>query len=337
MQKLLDLIERHLGKAWRDAVENLRDLNSLDDIAERVASGDIKGAVQGIEDAVGDFAGAQAVGFETAAEAESKWLASELDAKVRFDVENQRAVSWAEKNELETVREVTQEQRDLVRRVVADGVKAGRNPREVARDIRDSVGLTDYQAQIVSNYRRALEQGDYSDALGRELTDGRDDRSIASAQRRGRPLSQDQIDGMVDRYRDNWVGFRAETIARTESLRVAHQGGREAMQQAVDDGHVEADSIVREWHHTAGGRHPRPEHAEMNGQTRGLDEPFESGSGAELMYPGDPDADPSETLNCRCAVSTRLDLSKRAPAPTFYMPGMEDVCKPAVSGCRSRP
>jgi hypothetical protein len=50
----------------------------------------------------------------------------------------------------------------------------------------------------------------------------------------------------------------------------------------------------------------------MDGQERGLNEPFDSPSGAQLMYPGDPDAPAEEVINCRCAVL----ISFKSTAPT---------------------
>jgi hypothetical protein len=307
MRELVAEVERRLGGSWHDAIEHLRDINSIDDIADAVHRGDIDGAVQGVAQAAKAFAADEHGAYVDSGERAAAWLDSAVpDKLVRFDATNTRAVAWAKANQLDMVREVTGEQRDLIRRVIADGVAAGRNPREVARDLRDSSGLTDYQAKIVANYRTALESGDLAGALGRELSDGRDDRSVAAAMRDGRAIPQAQIDKMVERYRSNWVGFRAETIARTEGLRVVHQGTEEMFQQAVDNGDVDDDALEREWNHASVGKDPRESHEAMNGQKRGLGEAFESGDGASLKYPGDPDADPSETLNCRCVVSTRL-------------------------------
>lgn len=307
MTQLLDAVERQLGTSWHDVVTYLRDQNELDVVAERVHRGDMEGAIQGVEDAAAKFAIDTHAAYVVAGQTSAKWLDGTLaDSVVRFDVQNIRAVAWANRNKLELVREISQEQRDVMRRVISDGVRAGENPIEVARDLRASIGLTDYQARIVANYRRSLESGDLAGALTRELSSGHSDRTIAAAMNRGSALTPAQIDTAVDRYRANWVTFRSETIARTEGLRVAHQGSREAFQQAVDAGDLDVEQLEREWHHASHGKDARPEHEAMDGQKRKLDEAFESGSGAQLMYPGDPSADASEILNCRCVVSTRL-------------------------------
>ena len=49
----------------------------------------------------------------------------------------------------------------------------------------------------------------------------------------------------------------------------------------------------------------REAHAELDGQEREIDEPFENSLG-EIMYPGDPDADPANVYNCRCTMKTKI-------------------------------
>lgn len=310
MADLLAIIEKALGVGWRDIVAHLRDQNSLEDIEAKLKVGDVAGAIAGIEDAAAVFA----IDEHTAYIDAGKTAAAALDAKVddaliRFDATNPHATRWANQNQLDLVRDVTNDQRAMLRTVHADGVAAGMNPREVAQEMRSSIGLTDYQAQIVTNYRKALESGDFSNALGRELTDGRADRSVAAAMRDGRALSQAQINKMVDQYRSNWIDFRAETIARTESLRVTHQGTAELYRQAISNGDVDADDLTQEWNHGHTDKNSRRGHKAMNGQKRKMGEKFEKfenpDTGAQLAYPGDPDADASETICCACCVSTR--------------------------------
>ena len=305
MQALLELLEKHLGGSWRSVIEHLRDTNELADVAARIERGDVAGAIQGVEDAAKAFAIETHAAYVDSGKAAAEWLDGEVDDKlIRFDVANHRAVTWAKQNTADLVREVTQEQKDLVRRVVSDGVAAGRNPRDVARDLRDSIGLTDKQAQYVANFRKALESGDWSDALGRELLNGNDERAIRAASAADRSLSSSRIDGIVERYRANWVKSRAETIARTEGLRCLHEGTEAMFRQAIDNGDVDADALVRTWNHGRRNKNSRDRHVAIDGEQRKIGEKFSIG----LMYPGDPSADASETLNCGCCLSTRMNV-----------------------------
>src|SRR5262249_2313931 len=123
-------------------------------------------------------------------------------------------------------------------------------------------------------------------------------------------LTQAQIDTAVERYRDNFIAYRAENIARTEGLRVAHQASEELYRQAVENGDLDAQQIRRTWNHSPGrkgAKYERAFHKVMQGQTVGYGEVFVSGLGNELRSPADPEADPEETCKCACCVSTRID------------------------------
>lgn len=50
---------------------------------------------------------------------------------------------------------------------------------------------------------------------------------------------------------------------------------------------------------TRGDSRVRPAHMTLAGSTKRLDKPF-SVDGSDLMRPGDPEAPPDLTLNCRC-------------------------------------
>ena len=63
--------------------------------------------------------------------------------------------------------------------------------------------------------------------------------AVADAADSDTPLSDGQIDRMVGAYQDRMEAYRADTIARTETLRVANQARDEAMRQVVDQtGHA---------------------------------------------------------------------------------------------------
>lgn len=304
LSEVLADVESELGTAWGDAVEWLREQNGIDDL-EAALSGDLSEIGTGIDDAAGSFAAAEVDGFATAARATATWLDARVpDRLITYNPATAAALRWVERNRLEIVGGLGQEQRAVIRNAISEGVRLGHNPREVARGIREVLGLTEHQAAHVASYRRALETGDFANALARELRDGRSDRTLRVAMRDGEAIDAAQIDAMVERYRRNYVTFRAETIARTEALRVVHQGADEMLQQAIEAAQIEVGSIELVW---LAGAPPRTRnwHAVMNGQTRRIGEPFESGQGNALRYPGDPNAPASETVSCRCRRSAR--------------------------------
>lgn len=85
--------------------------------------------------------------------------------------------------------------------------------------------------------------------------------------------------------------------ARTIVTGAENKGRQDSYARAEADGIIlekkwiaADDSRTREWH------------AELDGQTRNQDEPFENSVG-EIMFPGDPSAHPSNVYNCRCTMS----------------------------------
>jgi hypothetical protein len=91
---------------------------------------------------------------------------------------------------------------------------------------------------------------------------------------------------------------RAGVIARTET----HNAAMSAQHMAAE----ESGFPMRKVWSAARGERTRDDHADADGQTRRLDEPFLVG-GEELMYPGDPSGSPEQTINCRCVETFIVD------------------------------
>jgi hypothetical protein len=79
----------------------------------------------------------------------------------------------------------------------------------------------------------------------------------------------------------------------------------DAARQMMTQLGLEPDRIEREWFRTADKR-TRDWHDTMQGQMRGMDQPFVDGKGSLLMFPGDPSAPADSRINCRCAVVYRI-------------------------------
>lgn len=222
---------------------------------------------------------------------------------ISFDVTNFRAVRQMQESKLRLIREFTSGQRDATRLALTDGIQRGLNPIAQARNFKDSIGLTIKQQEAVIRYRTLLETLD-SDALRRELRDKRFDRTVQRAIRTETHLTKAQIDRMVNRYREKFIKFRSETIARTEALRSVHQGTEELYAQAIESGTLDAETLERKWV-TAKDERVRSSHMSLNGVTRKVGETF-PGENGPLKYPGDPEAPASETIRCRCVLTTRI-------------------------------
>jgi hypothetical protein len=222
-----------------------------------------------------------------------------------FGKPNPATVEFLRNYRFDLIQQLSDEGRKAVALTITQGMKDGLNPITIARDVRANIGLTERQAQAVINYRRALESGTAA-SLTRQLRNRTFDASVLRAAQSGVALSQSQIDKMVAAYQKRYLKYRAETIARTEGARAQSFGNHEAWQQAIDNEVVSQDDIVREWIYT---HDPKVRHAhktimEMNPNGVGWGEPFKSELG-DIMYPGDPDAEAANTINCRCAVFLR--------------------------------
>jgi hypothetical protein len=326
MRDLIELLERQLGATWVEIVEWIRESNPVAAIELRlIERGVAGGLIQEVTAAAERFAVELHAAYVQAGQKSAAWLNGKVpDSLIRFDQMNARAVSRAQANRYELVREITEEQRAVVRRVVADGMRTGANPRVRARDLHDSIGLTEKQSVFVRNYRSALEDGDWSNALGRELRDGRSDKLIRRLRRDNGTLAPAQVDSMVERYRKNWIGFRAETIARTEALRAAHEGHDEAMRQAIERGDLEAGELVETWHSRRRGPRARDQHQAMDERSVPFGTDFVLPDGTRMRGPGDPRGGAKHNANCGCAKSTSYtaesaekwrDMPSVKPAP----------------------
>lgn len=102
--------------------------------------------------------------------------------------------------------------------ILSDGLAQGKSPAQIARTLRETLGMSAQEANAIASYRTALEIGSLM-PLQRALRDRRFDARI----RRG-DLTAAQIDQMVSRYAERYRQFRALRLARTATLSAANQG-----------------------------------------------------------------------------------------------------------------
>jgi len=226
---------------------------------------------------------------------------------VNFDQTNEAAVEQMRANQLRIIRNFTEKQRLATKLALLRGTAQGLNPRQQALLFKMSIGLTEQQVQWVMNFQKLLEELD-SDVFKRLLRDKRFDPTIQTAIENNKPLSNAQINRMVERYRERVLTYRSETIARTEALTAVHQGVDNMYFQAIEDGILDEDAMEQTWHTSPPEKRIRPSHKTMNGQKRRMGEAFLSGAGNYLRYPGDPEAPVEDRIDCRCMKTTRFRI-----------------------------
>lgn len=312
MVALIAAAEGKIRRRFVELVEWIRAQHSLPEVLAAIEAGtEPTLVVAHLERAARAIAKETIDAYIAAGEEAAGYLSVKLGQPVDFDTTNWRAVERMQSQSLGMIREFVDEQIQTTRAALTEGVRLGLNPRDQARTFRDVVGLTEYQSQIVANYRAELNALD-GNALSRELRDRRFDRTVDRAVRTRTPLSQDQIDRMVERYRQGWIRYRSEVIARTEALRSVHEGTEDMFSQAIAEGELEPEQLVSRWKCRIRGS--RDWHIAMNGQIRPFGVPFTSGKGRSLRYPGDPHAPADEVCQCACVKITKvtkLSLYKR--------------------------
>ena len=121
--------------------------------------------------------------------------------------------------------------------------------------------------------RQGIIQGERLDQIAKRLSDG---------------LSAKNMNKML-------------TFARTGMTEAQNAGRQTRLKEAEGMG----IKVHKEWMCTL-DEHTRWQHADLDGQKRPVDKPFEI-DGYKIRYPGDPTAHPSMVYNCRCTLVGDLD------------------------------
>lgn len=101
--------------------------------------------------------------------------------------------------------------------------------------------------------------------------------------------------------------------ARTACTSAENKGRMDSYHDAEEKGVV----FRKYWIATNDGR-TRDSHLELDGVEAEIDEPFKNSIG-EIMYPGDPNADPENVYNCRCSLGTRIVGFRKGDGSISYV------------------
>jgi len=183
-----------------------------------------------------------------------------------FDETSAEAIAWTQKHAAALITAISEDQREAVRKIITSAFTENRPPRVIARAIHDVVGLTGPQT------------AKYQSLLATDLK-------------------------AASKYAVKARKYRAMVIARTETLRASNEGQSQAWSQAKGEGLLTGLEL-REWIVTYDDR-TCPICVPMEGQLRGLNEPFTLPDGTQVMS---PPAHPS----CRCAQGISAQMRKQA-------------------------
>lgn len=281
-EKLIAKLEQKLASGILQALQSQKDAISLDAIVAALQTGNVAKVLE-LLDLPSSLAGFEAVattvqnGVYTAGAAAAAAV-NLTGATFVFNQLNPRLITWLQTYNLGLIRQINEQTKEGVRTFLLEGMRAGDNPKETARQIKGVIGLTDRQAKAVANYRKQLERfherrsaenfglgnrisrvngtqvfkpgadGKPKDGINeRRLRDFRFDGQLKRSMETGKPLSKAQIDKMVAAYERKYLAYRSRTIARTEATRTNNMGIQDAWQQALDKGVVKEDLTRKMW------------------------------------------------------------------------------------------
>lgn len=178
-----------------------------------------------------------------------------------------------------------------------------------ARRTGGMVGLPVQMSEWVESARQQLLSGDRAVMrayLTRKLRDTAYDRFVVP----GSKLTIEQANTISRAYSARLLQSYAKQLAQTYAQQAYNAGRNHAIQQLLDNGTITLDQVQKKWR-TMRDERVRHSHATMNNQRVGFTEPFVSGIGGLLMYPGDTSlgASDADIYNCRC--SLEYTISRR--------------------------
>lgn len=194
-----------------------------------------------------------------------------------FDRTNPQAVKWAEKNAARLVKDISKESRAAIRNVIVRAFNEGIPPKQAALIIRNSVSMTEVQANAVVNLHQAI-----ITSPGKVVKAGK----VAIRVPAG-GMDPAKIDRVLQAYADRLTKQRAINIARTETVAAANEGQTLLWRQAQERG--ELPKVVKHMWMAAASERTCPTCSALDGEVVVLGNEFSAGV-------TNPPAHPS----CRC-------------------------------------
>lgn len=200
-----------------------------------------------------------------AGEAAAAELASYLGTAIAFTLTNPNAVEFLELFGADMVTNVTEETRDAIREALRQAYADGRSPRDAAKMVEESIGLT----------KRDIKQRN---------------RLIADMLDAG--ATQAEVDEFIGKWTEAKIRYRAQVIVNNELVEAGNAGQEMLWDQAAADGLIDPNAVKRQWVVTPDDRLCRL-CSPMAGQQTGLYEPWQTALG--------PVNTPNQIhVRCRC-------------------------------------
>lgn len=264
--------EKAIRDGFQQAVENSREAVILAELSKEIAVGDIAAAEAAtrpdmFKNELTSVTNGQRDAYKAGADQAYKELPKGVQktgttinllapaAQETLTVEGARLVT-----------QVTESNRQAIVEILDDVITRGVPPLRAAKNVRQVIGLNSVQAGALIKQREQME------AAGKTIS---------------------QIESALERRSKKMIRSRANTIARTESIRAVGQGRQRMWDQLVEDDVIPAQAQKR-WI-TSNDELVGEDHDDMMGETVGINEEFyipETGQSVSVPNESRP--------NCRC-------------------------------------
>ncbi len=321
--------------AWIEAINAITSRIVLKRIVEKLERGDVAGVVAdlGIEDGVfAKFEQSLIQAYHSGGIATVDNMPS-----LREPGGNRVVFSWGVRNlpaeqamrdhAARLVTGIVTEARDGIRDVLVDNLSRGRSPYDAGRTLAGRInrvtgrreggliGLSRPQMETVVRIERAMREGDKAymrDYLTFANRDKRLDRMVLKAIREGRGLAPEEAERLTRLYANRALKYRADTISILETHSALARSKRDAFQQQIDDGKLDARDVTKKWRRTV-SREPRTEHLAMASQPAiPFNEKFVLPDGIQCDGPHDPSLPARHAIGCKCSVDYLIDFTGQA-------------------------
>lgn len=158
--------------------------------------------------------------FGQAGDIAAQVLSSRLPIAYTFDFTLPRAARLARTQGANLVVEISDDQKDVIRQLIASGIEDGRTVDDTAIMLRSSVGLNSRLTNAVINYSRTLADSG---------------------------MSASKVTAKSSAYAKQLLRYRTRSISITETQRAVHAGQREAWDQAADKHLFNRHTAERVW------------------------------------------------------------------------------------------
>lgn len=224
IERLARRLEPKLRKRFLEAVKQAKDNVDLEALARAVLGGSVTQAELAIKlsqwpERFGELAIDMRAGFLAGA-----GLAYDVvqgaSFGLSFELINPYAVTYAQRKLPQIVALYQEGAREIIRDITAEAVSGKHTPRDAAKLIQDSIGLTPRYERAVLNMRERL------------LAEG---------------ITGERLETKLDRYTKKLLKARATTIARTEIIQAEVSGQRALWNEAANQGLFNRQTATRVW------------------------------------------------------------------------------------------